>query len=84
MAQKIYFRQGIFLLAIVLFFGFLIGSVNAYTNDGAGNCECSSCSDCTDALNADECINVKLTTDIIDHSGTCINNPANFNNKIFD
>ncbi|MFN3527521.1 MAG: nitrous oxide reductase family maturation protein NosD, partial [Candidatus Altarchaeaceae archaeon] len=83
MKQKIYFKQGIFLLAI-LFFSFLIESVNAYNIVGGGVCTCSSCSDCTNALNDNKCSYVKLTADIIDHSGTCIDNPQNFNNKIFD
>ncbi|MFN3528179.1 MAG: NosD domain-containing protein, partial [Candidatus Altarchaeaceae archaeon] len=82
MTQKIYFRQGIFLLAIFLVF--LIGSADAYNIEGNGVCTCDSCSDCTDALNDNKCSSVKLTIDIIDHSGTCIDNPENFNNKIFD
>ena len=27
---------------------------------------------------------MKLTADITNHTGICINNPANFSNKIFD
>ncbi|MFN3527674.1 MAG: nitrous oxide reductase family maturation protein NosD [Candidatus Altarchaeaceae archaeon] len=84
MKQKIYFRQGIFLLTLVLFFSFLIENANAYNIEDNGVCTCSSCSDCTDALNDNTCSNVKLTTDIINYSGTCIDNPENFNNKIFD
>ncbi|MEM4248280.1 MAG: NosD domain-containing protein, partial [Candidatus Nanoarchaeia archaeon] len=47
------------------------------------NCTCVNCSDCTAKLNLN-CTVVNLTVDIIDHSGTCINNPANFTNKTFD
>ncbi|MFN3527962.1 MAG: NosD domain-containing protein, partial [Candidatus Altarchaeaceae archaeon] len=70
------------LMSVVLFFVFL-SNVNAYdiNNDV---CTCSSCSDCTNALNDNTCSYVKLTTDIINYSGTCIDNPTNFNNKIFD
>ncbi len=53
-------------------------------NLSGGVCECNSCSDCTNKLNSANCSQVNLTTNIINHSGTCINNPANFNNKIFD
>jgi parallel beta-helix repeat protein len=35
-------------------------------------------------LNDPACTEVNLTSDIIDYAGTCINNPVNFNNKIFD
>ncbi|ODS37640.1 MAG: hypothetical protein A7315_03925 [Candidatus Altiarchaeales archaeon WOR_SM1_79] len=45
---------------------------------------CNSCSDCNDKLNNYDCAVVKLTADIINHSGTCINNPENFTNKTFD
>jgi len=64
----------------------LSGSVNAYNVEGGGVCNCNSCSDCTNALNDNTlCYSqVKLTADITNQSGTCINNPANFNNKIFD
>ncbi|MEM2918183.1 MAG: right-handed parallel beta-helix repeat-containing protein [Candidatus Altiarchaeota archaeon] len=65
---------------------FLIGNVNAYNSEGNGVCNCSSCTDCNSALSDNtNCYNkVKLTADIINYSGTCINNPANFSNKIFD
>ncbi len=48
------------------------------------NCSCSSCSGCTDKLNDERCLVVNLTADITDYEGTCINNPVNFTNKIFD
>ncbi|MFN3527823.1 MAG: hypothetical protein ACK4YO_01830 [Candidatus Altarchaeaceae archaeon] len=47
-------------------------------------CTCNSCSDCMNKLNNASRAEVRLTANIIDHSGTCINNPGNFNNKIFD
>ncbi len=62
-------------------------NVNAYNNSANGICECGGsnvCSDCTNALNDSSCNEIKLNTSIINHTGNCINNPANFNNKIFD
>ncbi|ODS38120.1 MAG: hypothetical protein A7315_12805 [Candidatus Altiarchaeales archaeon WOR_SM1_79] len=47
-------------------------------------CFCSNCDECEEKLNNNSCDVVKLTQDIINQSGTCINNPAGFNNKIFD
>ncbi|MFH8119455.1 MAG: NosD domain-containing protein [Candidatus Aenigmatarchaeota archaeon] len=47
-------------------------------------CECNSCGNCMDALNNASCTEVRLTADIINISGTCINNPSGFNNKVFD
>ena len=47
------------------------------------NCSCSSCSECRFKLNHPQCSQVNLTADII-HAETCINNPVNFNNKIFN
>ena len=47
-------------------------------------CGCCNCYGCETVLNNNNCSVVNLTTDITDHSGTCINNPTNFNNKIFD
>ncbi|MBU5575417.1 MAG: right-handed parallel beta-helix repeat-containing protein, partial [Candidatus Aenigmarchaeota archaeon] len=47
-------------------------------------CECNSCGNCIDALNNPSCNIVYLTSDILDNSGTCIDNPENFNNKVFD
>ncbi|MEM5798709.1 MAG: NosD domain-containing protein, partial [Candidatus Aenigmatarchaeota archaeon] len=52
--------------------------------EGSGICECNDCSSCTDALNNESCTEVRLTADITDLSETCINNPENFSNKIFD
>jgi len=47
-------------------------------------CYCESCSDCMSKLNNPACTEVRLTADITDYAGTCINNPVNFNNKVFD
>ena len=77
-------------ISIVVFAVFLIflasGNVFAYNIEGNGNCNCGNCGDCTDALNDNANCNskVKLNQNITDVVGTCINNPANFNNKIFD
>jgi len=47
--------------------------------------ECNSCESCTDAINnAKEGTVIKVTKDIEDHVGNCIDNPTNFNNIIFD
>jgi len=77
-----------FVLAFVVagIFISLSGSVNAYNVEGGGVCNCSSCADCTNALhdNTNCSSQVKLIADITNQAGTCINNPANFNNKIFD
>lgn len=45
-------------------------------------CQCNSCQDCIEKLNSN-CSIIKLQNDI-QSSGTCINNPENFTNKIFD
>ncbi|MEM4707561.1 MAG: right-handed parallel beta-helix repeat-containing protein [Candidatus Anstonellales archaeon] len=50
----------------------------------ADTCTCTTCGTCTDALNNDSCGLVQLTADIADEPSTCINNPENFTNKIFD
>ena len=58
----------------------------AYNDLGGGVCGCNSCSDCSDALNNNtNCYaEVRLTTDITGWTGTCVDNPENFSNKIFD
>ena len=48
------------------------------------DCYCDSCPGCEYKLNHSECTTLILSGNITDHSGTCINNPANFNNKVFD
>jgi parallel beta-helix repeat protein len=48
-------------------------------------CECSSCGECSTKLSDSNCDIVQLTTDIMDYDGgTCIDNPDNFFNKVFD
>jgi len=67
----------IWIIGLLLMVG--IGTVSACDH------YCNSCYDCEakiNAANAGETI--CLNQDIINHIGTCINNPANFNNKIFD
>ena len=74
-------------------------SAGAYSG-GGGTCNCgdgttafggnatNACTDCTTALNdATNCanrVNYVGTVAISNYAGTCINNPANFNNKVFD
>ncbi len=64
----------------------VFGKSSSYNIEGNGVCNCSNCNDCNNALNdSANCSNaVKLTADIINQSGTCINSPENFTNKIFD
>jgi hypothetical protein len=47
-------------------------------------CNCSTCDECEAKLNDPACTIVTLTTDIKNQSGTCIDSPANFTNKVFD
>jgi parallel beta-helix repeat protein len=64
----------------------LISSPLAWSDLGGGVCSCTSCSDCTSALNnVGTCTaEVRLTTSIGTSGPTCINDPSGFNNKIFD
>ena len=48
-----------------------------------GDCSCSTCDECELELNT-ACTYVNLTADIVNYTGTCINNPTNFTGKIFD
>ncbi|MEM4153145.1 MAG: NosD domain-containing protein [Candidatus Pacearchaeota archaeon] len=48
------------------------------------NCSCYSCDECEEKLNNPACTEVILEQDIFDHVGRCIDNPENFNNKIFN
>jgi len=48
------------------------------------SCNCSSCKECTYKLLHPLCSQVNLTANINNFAGTCIDNPRNFNNKIFD
>ncbi|MCD6477212.1 MAG: right-handed parallel beta-helix repeat-containing protein, partial [Candidatus Aenigmarchaeota archaeon] len=66
-----------------LFIFVLISQSYAYTDKGTYY-ECNSCDDCEAAIADNTYDLIKLTADISDYAGTCINNPANFNNKIFD
>jgi len=79
-----FFGLNIFVSIIVSFFVFLGGNVEAYNIENEGICTCESCLDCTNALNDDVCQEVRLTRDITNQSGTCIYDPPNFNNKIFN
>ena len=47
-------------------------------------CYCDSCVNCTIKLNDPSCEYVMLNTNILNHAGDCIYNPANFVNKTFD
>ncbi|PJC01720.1 MAG: hypothetical protein CO072_00290, partial [Candidatus Huberarchaeum crystalense] len=72
----------IVLMLVAMFFVFS-QNINAYTN-GETYWGCSDCSDCEAALQDNGHSEVRLTANINNHAGTCIDNPANFNNKIFD
>ena len=83
----LFFGQRISIVVFAVFLIFLAsGNVFAYNIEGNGNCNCANCSDCTDALNDNINCNstVKLNQRITDFDGNCIDNPTNFNNKIFD
>ena len=93
-------HRTLFLLALLVFFlSFCVCEVNAYSG-GGGTCDCGNgsillggnatdaCVDCSAALNDNtNCanqVNYVGTVQINNHTGICINNPANFSNKIFD
>ncbi|MEM2173653.1 MAG: NosD domain-containing protein, partial [Candidatus Pacearchaeota archaeon] len=61
-----------------------ITSFSIFAPLGIPPCYCDSCSNCTAQLNDPACSEVLLTADITNFAGTCINNPENFSNKIFD
>lgn len=73
------------LLPVFVLMIFLAGtfSVSAYTDYGS-YLSCNSCSDCTAALNSDEADVVRLSIDIINQEGTCIEDPFAFRDKAFD
>lgn len=71
-------------LILIAFEIFLIESVIAYKIESQNICYCISCSDCDEALNSNRCKIVKLNNDIVDFNDTCIKNPSNFIDKIFD
>ena len=88
------------LALLVFFLSFCVCEVNAYSSLGGGTCDCGNglillggnatdaCVDCSAALNDNtNCanqVNYVGTVQISNHTGTCIDNPANFSNKIFD
>ena len=59
----------------------LMSSASAFTNDGAGNCECDGCADCTAAVNDINCDSVTLTQDIVS-AGRCVSMTSD--DKAFD
>ncbi|OQX22279.1 MAG: hypothetical protein BWK75_01230 [Candidatus Altiarchaeales archaeon A3] len=59
-------------------------SNNASRNFTIIACSCINCSDCENKLNSASCSEIKLNANITNFTGTCINNPVNFSNKIFD
>jgi len=78
------FKEIFVLLTILLLFN----CVNAYTSSGNAF-YCNSCEDCIAALNDNRHDTVYLEEDITvvfddQHGGSCIKNPKNFTNKIFD
>jgi len=64
----------------------IVSIVAEYNIEGNGVCNCSNCMICTAALedNTNCYDKIKLTADITNQPGICINDPKNFNNKIFD
>jgi len=86
-------KSGIVLsvLALVGVFAFGAGSALAFTDNGDTTCNCggtgvaaADCDDCELALNNANCTTVYLDSNITNQVGTCIDDPANFQNKIFD
>jgi len=89
----------IIVLLTIMFLFLMPYEVNAYSG-GGGTCDCGNgsillggndtdaCVDCSAALNDNtNCanqVNYVGTVQISNHTGICINNPANFSNKIFD
>ncbi|MEM5819469.1 MAG: NosD domain-containing protein, partial [Candidatus Aenigmatarchaeota archaeon] len=72
------------IISMLLISLYNLRSTGYFIDLGNGECECNSCGDCINALNSPNCNIVYLTADISNWAGTCIINPANFNNKIFD
>ncbi len=86
------FKTDIYFVTITMFL-ILIGGINvnayiAYNNAFyCGNSTMSAgeiCSDCTNALNNNSYFKVYLNASVLNYTGTCIDNPENFTNKIFD
>ncbi|MEM3407886.1 MAG: DUF2341 domain-containing protein, partial [Nitrososphaerota archaeon] len=65
-------------------FDYIFVYMNPKTFSSSQTCYCNSCEECNDALNNNNCIIVYLNSDIFNSPETCINNPENFNNKVFD
>ncbi|MFH7859608.1 MAG: NosD domain-containing protein, partial [Candidatus Aenigmatarchaeota archaeon] len=72
------------IISMLLISLYNLRSTGYFIDLGNGECECNSCGDCINALNSPNCNIVYLTADISNWAGTCIDNPENFNNKIFD
>jgi len=54
------------------------------SNKSNGICYCTGCDDCEAKLSDAGCTDVRLTQDITNYAGTCINDPAGFTSKTFD
>jgi len=67
-------RDALIAILAALLVSTLLPSISAYSGpDGSGICTCSdTCSDCNTALGASGCLEVQLTNDLIDQTGTCI------------
>jgi len=80
MSRKIYKFGKILTISVLclIFLAMIMGGVYADV------CNCSSCGECNEKLNETSCSVVNLNASIINQTGSCINNPVNFNNKIFD
>ncbi|MEM5812848.1 MAG: NosD domain-containing protein [Candidatus Aenigmatarchaeota archaeon] len=74
-----------FMLFIEVYFIIFIAVIGtAYKIESLGTCICDSCLDCNEAITSRDCVNIKLEKDLLSFDETCIKNPENFNNKIFD
>ena len=67
----------------ILLFLIAVSSASAYTDDGSAF-YCTNCGDCVDALNNNTFNTVYLNASIDNALGTCIDNPVNFTDKVFD
>jgi parallel beta-helix repeat protein len=71
-------------LLCVIFMVTVLISLSSLSLADAEACECASCEECVGVLNDPSCQEVRLIQDIVGEEGTCINNPAGFENKVFD
>ena len=62
----------------------LLSALTGAVSEPDGVCICSTCAECEARLSDPACAVVTLTAGIVNQSGTCTNNPANFPDKIFD